>query len=147
MGSSGQSGRGIFLHASRLQHSCVPNVQQAYNATLGMSTVHVTRDIKEGEELARSYINHVRNDCEERAELLSRWGFHCGCAACVGPQATLHERRQRIIMGHMADLDMYDRGSVSSTALRGPREAVACAEDVVGFLKQQGIEDLELARA
>ena len=147
MGFNGQYGQGLFLIASRLQHSCVPNVQQGYNATLKMSTVYVTRDVKEGEELTRSYIQHVYNDYEQRADLLSRWNFKCDCVACLGPQAALRERRLRRITEHVTGLEMYDMGAGSFAAPSGPREAVAWAEEVVGLMKMQGVDDLELARA
>ena len=38
----------IFLHSSRLNHSCQPNVFQSFNPTLGMKTVHAMRDIQAG---------------------------------------------------------------------------------------------------
>ncbi|KAK5136624.1 hypothetical protein LTR08_002638 [Meristemomyces frigidus] len=147
MGPGGHYGRGLFLLASRLNHSCVPNVQQDYNPTLGGSTVHATQNIKEGEEITRSYIQHVRNDRKLRDDLLSFWDFECDCVACQGPEAALRERRRRRTLEHVAGLAMYDMGVGSSGAPSGPGQALAWAEEMVVLLKQQGLEDLELKLA
>lgn len=47
---------GIFVTASRLNHSCVPNVHHSYNPTLKSATVYAIRDIEPNEELLTSYI-------------------------------------------------------------------------------------------
>ena len=47
---------GVFVTASRLNHSCVPNVHHSYNPTLKSATVYAIRDIEPNEELLTSYI-------------------------------------------------------------------------------------------
>ena len=147
MGSNGKDGKGIFLYARRLNHSDVPNVHQHYNATLNMSTVHATRDIKEGEELLRSYIPYFHNDLEQRDGLLLFWDIDCDCAACCGPHATMHKQLRRRTSEHVVGMTVYDMGFGNASAPSGPRQALTWAEEVVGLLKQQGLEDMELARA
>jgi hypothetical protein len=45
----------VFEHASRLNHSCIPNCYASWNRTIGRLCVQAIRDIKEGEELYIAY--------------------------------------------------------------------------------------------
>ena len=49
-------GGGIFPVASRINHSCVPNVYHSWNENLQTLTVHAIREITAGEELFTTYI-------------------------------------------------------------------------------------------
>ena len=53
--SAGNDVSGIVLTASRMNHSCLPNVHHHFNTALGRLTVHALRDIKSGEEIETSY--------------------------------------------------------------------------------------------
>ncbi|KAK5118169.1 hypothetical protein LTR85_008149 [Meristemomyces frigidus] len=155
MGMESRYGRGLFLLSSRLNHSCVPNVFQDYNATLGVTTVHATRAIKEGEELTLSYCQHVRNDRKERAEVLAFWKFKCDCPACKGPEVAERERRRQKIVelatGESSKqhyrLAKYDLGLPTYGTPSNPSKALRWGEEVILLLKQQGLEDMELAPA
>lgn len=41
-------GAGIFYEAARFNHSCMPNAHFAWNANVGMETIHATKDIEAG---------------------------------------------------------------------------------------------------
>jgi hypothetical protein len=58
LGASDGSG-GLFLEASRINHSCQPNAQHTWNASLGRLTVHALRDIEAGREITISYMSSV----------------------------------------------------------------------------------------
>lgn len=77
---------GVFEKASRINHSCIPNVVFSNNRQLGCKeTVHAARDIEEGEELLANYIGGKANyqRAEERQAYLKRnYGFECKCDAC-----------------------------------------------------------------
>ncbi|KAL4779641.1 hypothetical protein BJX76DRAFT_361620 [Aspergillus varians] len=47
----------VFLLASRINHSCIPNIHFAYNPELKKETFHAVRDIASGEELTIMYID------------------------------------------------------------------------------------------
>jgi hypothetical protein len=74
-------GRDVFWLASRFNHSCIPNLHNAYNPNIKMETFHSIRDIKAGDELTVSYVSGI---CarQERQEQLNKWGFQCRCPAC-----------------------------------------------------------------
>lgn len=75
-------GEGVFLLGSRINHSCIPNVHFAWNATIQKETFHAIRHITAGEELTIMYINGTNRTRKQRQAELSRWGFQCTCPAC-----------------------------------------------------------------
>ncbi|KAK3309870.1 uncharacterized protein B0T15DRAFT_16507 [Chaetomium strumarium] len=92
----GQQAKGLWLHASRMNHSCVPNTMRSFLGDLLIS--RATRDITEGEELFQQYIPvkplpDVRNE-----KFKEGWGFECDCVLCVGerrsPEAMLAKRKE-----------------------------------------------------
>jgi SET domain-containing protein len=50
LGSSAAEG-GIFLQSSRINHSCSHNAQNIWNENIKQLTIHVFRDVEEGEEI------------------------------------------------------------------------------------------------
>ncbi|GFP52691.1 hypothetical protein ACSS6W_003222 [Trichoderma asperelloides] len=62
---------GLFLDASRINHSCRPNGQKTWNANIGSLTVHAVRDIEQGEEITISYLDIAMDLCS--APHLQRW--------------------------------------------------------------------------
>lgn len=74
---------GIGLTASRLNHSCVPNVYTAYNSISGCMTVQALKPITAGDELCTAYINGAGKLRSERHAQLNMWGFTCTCIACA----------------------------------------------------------------
>lgn len=41
-------GAGVFYEAARFNHSCMPNAHFAWNADIGMETIHTTKDVEAG---------------------------------------------------------------------------------------------------
>lgn len=152
MGRDGCYGGGLFLEYSHINHSCRPNVQNCFNATIGEETVHAIRDIDEGEELVTSYIGTSRTK-EQRQELLKPWDFICCCEVCEGPGAAASEsRRQRLYQIH-GELSLYLKPEIAHTALPGYRlpktdmEALGLAEEATDLMKQEGLRGLDLGYA
>jgi len=83
--STNGGGAGVFQIASRFNHSCVPNAHFSWNERLGggegRMTVHVVKDVKEGEEITLSYCDPYY-DPALRGWELQHYGFVCDCAAC-----------------------------------------------------------------
>ncbi|KAG9515592.1 SET domain-containing protein, partial [Aureobasidium melanogenum] len=93
---------GVGLTASRLNHSCVPNVYTAYNSASGCMTVQALKPIAAGDELCTAYINGAGKLRSERHAQLSMWGFTCTCIACAGGR---DESRRRDIKTLMTKLE------------------------------------------
>lgn len=74
-------GAAVFLHASRFNHSCVPNACFTWNVAIGKETIHTMRDIEAGAEVTVSYVDS-EHDKRLRAWELRHYGFVCGCEAC-----------------------------------------------------------------
>ncbi|KAF2198011.1 SET domain-containing protein [Delitschia confertaspora ATCC 74209] len=70
---------GIWLHASSINHSCIPNSVRTFVGDIFV--LRATRDVKEGEEVVMQYLSP---DVDEkvRAERLGEWGFECRCRLC-----------------------------------------------------------------
>lgn len=147
MGRDSKNKRGLFLKASRINHSCTPNVHVDYNPTISMLTVHATRDINENEELHYSYIPHICKSPAQRDKGLRFWRFSCDCAACEGRAVEAMEKRRRKIEQLFTGLANYDSGVMISSTPKGPAEALKSAEEAVSLLRQHGCEDMELASA
>ncbi|KAG1653290.1 hypothetical protein FOA52_009152 [Chlamydomonas sp. UWO 241] len=129
--------RGLFLVASRLNHSCQPNVETRWNAGLGGATVHATSDIAAGDELAYSYVAYdtlFSPRAQRRALLAQGWGFQCGCAACAleGDRARQSDARRRALRP-MSDA-IYE--SISSVRLE---EGVGLVEQMLALLDEEGL--------
>ena len=86
-GSQGE-GAAVFMTASRINHSCVPNAHFAWNQNLdggrGMETVYAVKDIAQGEEVTLTYCDPLYDTAMRRWEL-QHYGFRCDCKACVEP--------------------------------------------------------------
>jgi hypothetical protein len=84
---------GLFLIATRLQHSCMPNCHAMYNPSTGVMNVHAVRTIAVGETLTISAIgNHIwYQDAKCRADLLAEnFVYSCACPACNSDHPNYH---------------------------------------------------------
>ena len=85
---------GIWLLASRINHSCVSNCRRSFIGD--MQIVRATRDLQAGTELFFCYRQPTRLDSYEEAQRhLSNWGFTCGCELCMDRKATPRAALQR----------------------------------------------------
>lgn len=75
----GGESTGIWLRASYMNHSCLPNTKRAFIGD--MLIVRAVRDIKAGEEILTSY-QPASMSFPKRKEKLGWWGFHCDCRLC-----------------------------------------------------------------
>ena len=74
---------GIFLHASRINHSCTRNAENTWNAALGKLTIYAIRNIEPGSEITISYLEGFMPYNQRQASLLSAFGFRCVCERCA----------------------------------------------------------------
>ncbi|KAK4996070.1 SET and MYND domain-containing protein 3 [Elasticomyces elasticus] len=93
----------VYLQASRLNHSCVPNALASYNSAVDGQVVHAIRDIEPDEEITISYIQSLeycrRTRNNELKQPVERWFFTCECEACGTkdrPNETSDAMRERL---------------------------------------------------
>ncbi|KLU91958.1 hypothetical protein MAPG_10907 [Magnaporthiopsis poae ATCC 64411] len=106
---------GLFLNASRINHSCVPNADQASFDDDGYKVMRANRDIETGEEITTSYTAHFLPR-ELRQLLLGRWGFTCQCPAC-DPSNPFSRSHERLLKDHdqlCQDACMDDNGRLKA---------------------------------
>ncbi|KAI4854944.1 SET domain-containing protein [Aureobasidium sp. EXF-8846] len=121
---------GIGLTASRLNHSCIPNVYTAYNSTSGCITVQAIKPIAAGEELCTAYISGAGKLRSERRAELSMWGFTCTCTACADGRDEFRRREIKTLMTKVQGVKMQ--------LLQGSADlSVAQIEQTVGDLLDQ----------
>ena len=150
---NGQQRSGIFATATRINHSCIPNVYPSYNAHLNRLTVHATRDIHPGEELSTTYIPLcLPRAARNSAAYLGRYGFVCACRSCDA--RTGWGRRSEKRRGKMAVCDetvgrWRERGGIirgRDVCVRSDEEALVMAKELVHLLDTEGIANMELVR-
>ncbi|KAM0203074.1 hypothetical protein ACHAPI_001246 [Fusarium lateritium] len=86
----------VFLDASRMNHSCVPNVLYRWNINTQKMTVHATKDIEEDAEITINYLATWELYAVRQDKLKSAFGFDCDCSLCTLPvgQRNLSDRRR-----------------------------------------------------
>jgi hypothetical protein len=70
---------GIFLEASRINHTCNPNAQNMWNENLNKITIHSIKDIEEGEEITVSYLAVSANYQNRQKKLKGSFSIDCTC--------------------------------------------------------------------
>ncbi|KAM5349946.1 hypothetical protein ACJ41O_006451 [Fusarium nematophilum] len=90
---------GIWLLASRINHSCVGNCRRSFIGD--MQIVRATRDLPAGTEVFFSYRPPVPLESyQEVQKNLGNWGFKCQCELCASRKATstsVLQRRKALI--------------------------------------------------
>lgn len=82
----------LFPKASRINHSCRPNVH--HFITPGNMEITTTRPIKKGDELFFTYIGFW-HDSETRKNFLHQYKFDCQCEVCALPLDLLKRSDER----------------------------------------------------
>jgi SET domain len=93
---------GIFLEASRFNHSCSPNARYSWNPFRRCLTIHALREIAIGEEIFVSYLagrNVYGSTRSARQHRLMKYNFTCACAVCSlqGSDAMISDERRKEI--------------------------------------------------
>ncbi|EDO02331.1 hypothetical protein SS1G_04807 [Sclerotinia sclerotiorum 1980 UF-70] len=76
---------GIWLIASKINHSCLSNARRSFMGDLQL--VRATRDIPANTEITFWYTMPT-GDSEEMKKELKTWGFQCKCPICVDSETT-----------------------------------------------------------
>jgi hypothetical protein len=133
---------GLFLEASRINHSCNHNAQNTWNSDLNQLTVHVFRDVEEGEEITISYLDGSNNYAERQRMLQKRFGFNCTCRLCSLPLAERRKSDQRLDEISQLDGRIGDGMSIVSTPLACLRNA----SRLLRLLEEEDVVDARIPR-
>lgn len=74
-------GLGLYLSASKFNHSCCPNAVQTFSGS--HLQIRACSLIHTGEEVSISYIDNGQPTIFRRSELLSSYHFRCNCPKCI----------------------------------------------------------------
>jgi hypothetical protein len=83
---------GFWIHASYVNHSCVPNTVRTFIGDIHF--LRATRDIEPGEELTHQYISPDIDIAERQKKYKATWGFECDCRLCEADGAAFEETRK-----------------------------------------------------
>ena len=116
---------GLFLTASRLNHSCVPNADHYFDAETQCQVVFANRHLRPGEEIFVSYIKHTSLRGLRALELNHRWGFACDCPACDErhPESAVKSHEEYLERLHVLSLDqdLDGEGRLEASAQSKPK--------------------------
>ncbi|KAI1871694.1 hypothetical protein JX265_005680 [Neoarthrinium moseri] len=131
----------IFPLIARLNHSCRPNAQHAWNEALQRETVYAVRDVAPGEELTLSYHNGGPS-AERRAALRQFFGFECACELCALPANKLARSDK-----HLRDAQALDERIGDSKRVKmQPEDALNDCRELLRVYEEEGITDLRVPR-
>ncbi len=156
---------GIFLQASRFNHSCVPNAHFAWNSWTQRLTVHALENIPRRREIFvnyRTYDFTTMSRNQRQADLTNTYNFNCTCRACslnpiLGIESDNRRDRmlnlQRRIGQHnnpvtfSARLSQMDRirsftAFLHEEGLIYPQLAEMCQEEINWFTREIGNNSL-----
>ena len=88
---------GLWLRASRFNHSCLPNTHHSNAEDAPYMKIYTRRDVKAGEELTTTYLDHMEPSAKRRHRLRTQYQIHCTCEACIGPRVQVHDCKLVVI--------------------------------------------------
>lgn len=131
----------IFPTIARMNHSCRPNAQHAWNEALGVETVHAVRTIGPGDELTLSYLAGGPSN-ERKQKLKQYFGFDCTCDICSLPATELKVSDARLSKATQLDEAIGNSKRVMMT----PEKALADCRALLELYAQEGIADTRIPR-
>ena len=136
----------VCLEASRLNHSCVPNVMHYWNEAIGRLTIHATKAISAGEELLTSYVEPLLSRWE-RTNLLEQWGFTCRCAACEDTTSFGKDSDWRREGAKRRDVELNQMAQRRKSRRPASAQILQEINQEAGLLYLEGIENLRMVPA
>ncbi|KAF8815516.1 SET domain-containing protein, partial [Phlegmacium glaucopus] len=96
--------------ASRINHSCLPNVYQQFEIPSFSIQYKARRYIKAGEQILYSYCRLDQTLAERRLEL-APYGMVCTCSVCVNAMPETDKLRKEYAHGFAAIRDLLNRNT------------------------------------
>ena len=142
LGSEAREG-GLFLGASRINHSCRHNAQNTWNANIGRLTIHALSDIEEGQEITISYLSRRMEHAERQRFLKEKFYFDCRCDLCMLPLAQREESDLRLRKIQSIDDALGDLDETTSDYDAG----LHLVRTMLRLLEEEGVWDAGVPRA
>ena len=139
----------IFLTASKLNHSCVPN------ATLSITSIDPKRDekdsvaptisasvillseVSEGEEITMSYLSRLCTGLDERQNILRQsFLFSCSCVKCKSEQRSMLQDKVPLDVDMLSFQEYY----LIQEQLKDKRNVTSVLERIGGRISHLSIE-------
>lgn len=140
----GETGGGIFLEASRINHACDNNAQKSWNENIKRHTIHALRDINEGEEITIYYLA-AHNSRQARQEALgAKFKFSCSCRLCSLPPEQIARNDEVLEEIHSLDCLVGQRGLEG--ILSSPLETLRYLDREIQLYEMTGPDDPGLSR-
>ena len=132
---------GIFPLVARINHSCRPNAQHAWNDKQQKMLVHAVRDIAAGDEFTLSYIAGGPSNVR-KSNIKTYFGFDCACELCSLPAA-----EQKVSDQHLEKAQQLDQAIGDARRVRyRPEQALADCHELLEIYKKEQIMDLRIPR-
>ncbi|GJJ78569.1 hypothetical protein EMPS_10928 [Entomortierella parvispora] len=119
----------VYKHASRINHSCDPNVHHAWHSRPRKEYIHAIKDIAAGSEILTSYTVEFKVREERMTFLQQHFMFECQCRLCATPSPEYDETVRRIKI-------YSDR--IPPCASLQPRRSIQYVRDILALLDTIG---------
>jgi hypothetical protein len=101
---------GCYLHSSRMNHSCKPNVMLSSDDTI-LAEVVALRNILPGEEILVSYLrtSALETKNERSEKIKTNWKFECNCELCIlgGEDQNKNDLRREEVRNNLNNIDKF----------------------------------------
>lgn len=141
LGSEAREG-GLFLIASRINHSCRNNAQNTWNENIGCITIYAVQDIEPGQEITITYLAQAAPYTERQRYLKDKFFFDCACALCSLRPDQLEESDGRQEMIRFLDEAIGSFGRTGDV-----EEGLGAVRQMLRLLSEEGINDSSVPRA
>jgi hypothetical protein len=142
LGVDGLAG-GIFLEASRINHSCDPNANASWNDNLEQLTIHAAKDIAEGEEVTIYYLSHRANRTLRHTVLQEEMRIFCACSLCSLPIAERKKSDERL----NAIQRLKDSLVNAPRVVVNPLDVLHDVQRLLSLLASEGVADFSTPKA
>eukprot|EP00927_Polykrikos_kofoidii_P050134 TRINITY_DN44069_c0_g1_i1.p1 TRINITY_DN44069_c0_g1~~TRINITY_DN44069_c0_g1_i1.p1 ORF type:complete len:601 (-),score=102.50 TRINITY_DN44069_c0_g1_i1:41-1753(-) len=127
-------GTGLWLEASRLNHSC--NANCSWTTVGDMLFIRCQREILAGEELCISYCDPMGNFKDRQEFLQGQHGFSCACLRCIG-QKDAPEEYTKVLARIRVCEDASPRDFVGILKHRASAYEILSCDDFCSLRQQQ----------
>jgi len=139
---------GLFLTLSRMNHSCMPNVNHYWREELQMTLIFACRDIAAGEEMCTIYgPSHFMDTKSRRQYLHERFAFICHCQMCTEGNLKGGDDRMAKMNSLLEDIALSPSSSSSSSFTSNDcndsgvktSTTLALIQNCLGLMKDSGL--------
>ncbi|KAK0730198.1 hypothetical protein B0H67DRAFT_503450 [Lasiosphaeris hirsuta] len=129
----GRQAKGLWVHASHMNHSCVPNTMRSFLGDVLIS--RATRNISSGEEIFQQYVPVKPLADLRNQQYKEGWGFECACPLCDGERQSLEsilEKRKEALVAveKVCNKKLPSKGLIPDASIRAVDRLAKALEDL-----------------